>query len=73
MGPPGREGAVTSVGSGIDRGHSKCPRSFLPGAPGDDDGSILGRSADFVHIHNDWLRKVSVSSARAPVVIRPTT
>jgi hypothetical protein len=52
VGPPGRDGMVTSGGSGMDKGHSQRPRSLLPDVPADDEGT-LGRSLDFDHIHSD--------------------
>jgi hypothetical protein len=50
---PWREGRETSVGNGMEKGHSQCPTSLLPDVPGDGEDIILGRSADFAHIHND--------------------
>jgi hypothetical protein len=65
-------GIVTCLGSGIDKGHSQCPRSLLADAPEEDEGT-LGMSADFAHIGKDWLRKVNESDAFAPVMMRPVT
>jgi hypothetical protein len=68
---PVGHGTVTSLGSGIDRGHSQYPRSLPPDTPSDDEDA-LGMSSDFAHIGNDRSRKVRESLACAPVMMRPT-